>query len=79
MRTRKALSGAHKIDLADPNQVRLVRKHLGVSKNDLVRIVEKAGNLLAAVSKEVEPERAEILARPIIVPQCTLTSNQPQL
>jgi hypothetical protein len=36
-----------------------VRKRLGVSYSDLVRIAGKTGNSLAAINKEVELERAQ--------------------
>ena len=46
------------IDLSDPRQVRTLKRRLGVSAADLRRIVEKAGNSIAAITKEVELERA---------------------
>ena len=58
MRLRKLPVVRTKLDLADVRQVRLVRKRLGVSDSDLARIVAKTGNSLAAISKEVEFERA---------------------
>lgn len=62
MKIRKRHPLRTKIDLADPNQVRSVRKRLGVSDSDLIRLVGKLGNSLAAISKEVELERAQISA-----------------
>ena len=44
----------NKLDVADTQQVRLLKKRLGVSADDLLRTVEKVGNSIAAVSKEVE-------------------------
>jgi hypothetical protein len=45
------------IDLTDPRQVRTLKKRLGVSGADLHRIIEKAGNSIAAITKEVELEK----------------------
>ena len=46
------------LDLADEAQVRSVRKRLSISNDDLVRIVAKIGNSIAAISKEVQLEKA---------------------
>jgi uncharacterized protein DUF3606 len=45
------------INLSDPRQVRTIKKRLGISGPDLQRIVQKAGNSIAAISKEVELEK----------------------
>ena len=45
------------IDLSDPRQVRTLKRRLGVSGADLRRIIEKTGNSIAAVTKEVELEK----------------------
>jgi uncharacterized protein YjcR len=44
----------NKIDLTDPNQVRSWKRRLGVSTEDLQRIVEKVGDSISAVTKEIE-------------------------
>jgi hypothetical protein len=44
----------NKIDLANPTQVRILKRRLGVSDNDLRRTAEKVGNSIAAISKEME-------------------------
>jgi Protein of unknown function (DUF3606) len=59
MRHIKPPSIRNKIDLSDANQLRVMKKRLGVSDDDLRRIVEKVGNSIATVSKEVELERAD--------------------
>ena len=58
MRTRKPRPVRTTLDLADEAQVRLVRKRLGVTNDDLLRIAAKIGNSIAAISKEIEVERA---------------------
>ena len=42
----------NKIDLADPSQIRSLKRRLGISADDLQRVVE--GNSIAAVSKELQ-------------------------
>lgn len=44
----------NKIDLADPSQVRCLKKRLGISADDLQHAVGKVGNSIAAVSKELQ-------------------------
>jgi hypothetical protein len=46
------------IDLADSVQVKKLTKRLGISKDALFGVVEKCGNSIAGVSKEVEIKRA---------------------
>lgn len=53
------------LNLADAKQVRSVRRRLGISDADLIRIVNKIGNALAAISKEVEFERLSALEKSI--------------
>jgi hypothetical protein len=47
----------NKIDLADPSQIRILRRRLGISADDLQRIVANVGNSIAAVCKEIEPKK----------------------
>ncbi|WP_314963940.1 hypothetical protein [Bradyrhizobium cosmicum] len=44
------------LDLANTEQVKAVRKRLRISHADLVKIVDKIGNSLSAIEKEVELE-----------------------
>ena len=48
----------NKIDLADPSQIRSLKKRLGISADDLQRIAGKVGNSIAAVSKELQKEES---------------------
>jgi uncharacterized protein YjcR len=48
----------NKIDLTDPNQVRSWKRRLGVSTEDLQRIVEKVGDSISAVTKEIELKKS---------------------
>jgi hypothetical protein len=44
------------LDLANAGQVKSVRKRFRITHADLVRIVNKIGNSLSAIEKEVELE-----------------------
>ena len=57
MRCAKYPPIRNKIDLSDPGQVRAWKRRLGLSTSDLQRIVEKVGNSISAVTKEIELER----------------------
>jgi Protein of unknown function (DUF3606) len=55
------------IDLADPRQIRILRRRLGISADDLQRVAAKVGNSIAAVCKEIEPQKAIPLIEPMPV------------
>jgi hypothetical protein len=57
----------NKIDLADPNQIRILRRRLGISADDLQRVVAKVGNSIAAVCKEIEPQKPIPVIEPMPV------------
>jgi hypothetical protein len=48
----------NKINLAEPGQVRVWTRRIGISADVLRAVVEKVGNSVAAVTKEVELQRA---------------------
>ncbi|MGL3111170.1 MULTISPECIES: hypothetical protein [unclassified Bradyrhizobium] len=48
------------LDLANAVQVKSVRRRLRISNTDLVRIVDKIGNSLTAIEKEVEIEKLTV-------------------
>jgi Protein of unknown function (DUF3606) len=54
----------NKIDLADPSQVRAWTKRLGVSIEALKAVIDRVGNSVAAVAKEVELQQANRPAAP---------------
>jgi hypothetical protein len=58
MRRAKCPVIRNKIDLTDPNQVRAWKRRLGISTDDLQRVVEKVGESISAVNKVIELERA---------------------
>jgi hypothetical protein len=54
----------NKINPADPVQIRAWTRRLGVSADALLAVVARMGNSVAAVSKEVELQRANRQAPP---------------
>ena len=67
MRHAKPQPIRNKIDLADPSQIRVLKRRLGISADDLQRVVEKVGNSIAAVCKEIEPPKAIPVTEPMPV------------
>ena len=57
MQSEKAPAIRNKVDMLDAGQVRILKKRLGISEEDLIRIVEKVGDSIATISKEVEFEK----------------------
>jgi hypothetical protein len=57
MRHAKPQPSRNKIDLADPSQIRTLKKRLGISVDDLHGVIGKVGNSIAAISKEIELPR----------------------
>jgi hypothetical protein len=52
MHRRPFAGSRNKLDLGNPVQVRIVRKRLKISKEQLNNLVRKAGDSIAAVRKE---------------------------
>jgi len=67
MRHAKPQPIRNKIDLADPSQIRILRRRLGIFADDLQRAVAKVGNSIAAVCKEIEPQKAIRVTEPMPV------------
>jgi hypothetical protein len=57
MRHIRPLATRNKIDVADASQIRILKKRLGISSDDLHRVVAKVGNSIAAVTKEIECQK----------------------
>ena len=64
MRRIKPLATRNKIDVADASQIRILKRRLGVSSDDLHRVVAKVGNSIAAVTKEIELQKPLPLTAP---------------
>jgi uncharacterized protein DUF3606 len=59
----------NKIDFANPSQVRALSRRLRVPADELKAVVEKVGNSVSAVSKELELRRTP--QQPCAVPPIT--------
>ena len=64
----------NKINMADPAQLRAWTRRLRVPANELKAIVEKTGNSVAAVTKEVELQR--LSRQPCPVPPIAIPSER---
>jgi predicted RNA-binding protein YlqC (UPF0109 family) len=73
MRHAKPRTVRNKIDLADPGQTRSLKKRLGISADDLQRVVGKVGNSIAAVSKEVQKAAPATAAVPAQIESASLS------
>jgi len=63
MQRRSHGAARNKLDLSDRVQVRIVRKRLKVSEQQLAGLVQKAGSSIAAVRKEAGARRLLTLPR----------------
>ena len=66
----------NKINMADPAQLRAWTRRLRVPANELKAIVEKTGNSVAAVTKEVELQR--LSRQPCPVPSIPIPIERAQ-
>jgi hypothetical protein len=64
MRRIKPPTTRNKIDVADASQIRILKRRLGISSDDLHRLVAKVGNSIAAVTKEIESQKPLPVAAP---------------
>lgn len=69
MRCAKHPPIRNKIDSSDPGQVRAWKRRLGLSTSDLQRIIEKVGNSISAITKEIELERMPAESPPVADPE----------
>src|SRR4051794_36565315 len=51
MRRTRQLNARNRIDLQDADQIRSLKRRLGISNDDLHRLVAKVGNSISAVTK----------------------------
>jgi hypothetical protein len=70
MRRTKSQPIRNKLDMTDRQQVRVVKKRLQISEEELTRVVSKIGNSISAISKEVALQRARRLPDPPQLPAC---------
>ena len=65
----------NKLDLSDRVQVRLIRKRLRLSDAQLAEIVDRIGNSIAAISKEVATQRASRPPEPVATPPAAVIAS----
>ena len=58
--TRRPSPDRSKIAMDDDLEAKYWTKHLGITRTDLARVVEKVGNSAAAVQKQLEVEKATV-------------------
>jgi hypothetical protein len=58
----------NKVDLSDPAQMRAWSRRLGITTDELRRMVGKVGNSNAAISKEIELRKAPSPLKPSSLP-----------
>ena len=61
MHSERPQAQRNKIDLRDAVQVRIIKRRLKISDEELRQAVEKVGESIAAVSKEVAASKAPAL------------------
>lgn len=85
MHRRPFAGSRNKLDLGNRVQVRIVRKRLKISEEQLNNLVRKAGNSIAAVRKEASSRhllklpQADLSPPVVIAQQETTTETQPAL
>jgi hypothetical protein len=67
----------NKIDMTDRAQVRAWNRRLGISADSLKAVVDKVGNSVAAVTKEVELQRADLRTSPVAPIQSPPAEGEP--
>jgi hypothetical protein len=65
----------NKLDLDDPRQVRLLKKRLQLSEQELHGIVGKLGNSISAISKEAAAQRASRVPEALDVPPAAVIAS----
>jgi len=58
----------NRVDMADRVQVRVIKRRLGLSEPQLNQLVDRVGNSIAAISKEVALRKAAQLSPPRDLP-----------
>ena len=64
----------NQVDMADRVQVRVIKRRLHLSEPELNKLVDRVGNSIAAISKEVALRRAVQLGPPRDVPAAAIVA-----
>ncbi|MGJ5118662.1 DUF3606 domain-containing protein [Bradyrhizobium oligotrophicum] len=81
MRRPKIQPSRNKLDMADQAQVRVVTKRLKMSPGELAEMVERIGNSIAAITKEVGQQRAAKASAPegAVIASVTVTETKAEV
>jgi len=81
MRRPKIQPPRNKLDMTDQAQVRVVTKRLKLSPTELAEIVERIGNSITAITKEVAQQRAakQSAAAGTVIASVTVTETKAEL
>jgi len=80
MRRPKIQPTRNKLDMTDHVQVRIVTKRLKLSEAELTQMVGRIGNSIAALSKEVERQRAaKLVPSGAVIASVTVTETTAEL
>jgi hypothetical protein len=75
MRRPKIQTIRNKVDLTDRVQVRVVTKRLGVSQAELTDLVDRIGNSISAIAKEVHLQKARKVLAPVQIPPASVIAS----
>ncbi len=80
MRRPKIQPSRNKLDMTDQAQVRVVTKRLKMSPGELTEMVERIGNSIAAITKEVAQQRAAKAApQGAVIASVTVTETKAEV
>jgi hypothetical protein len=64
----------NRVDMADKVQVRVIKRRLRLSEHELNKVVDRVGNSIAAISKEVALKKAVQLNPPRDLPSAAIVA-----
>jgi Protein of unknown function (DUF3606) len=75
MRRAKHRHFRNRVDMADKVQVRVIKRRLRLSEPELNKVVDRVGNSIAAISKEVALRKAVQLNPPRDLPPSAIVAG----
>jgi hypothetical protein len=74
MRSVKHRQHRNRVDMADRVQVRVIKRRLHLSESELNKLVDRVGNSIAVLSKEVALRKAAQLSPPRDLPPVAIAA-----
>ncbi len=74
MRSVKHRQHRNRVDMADRVQVRVIKRRLHLSESELNKLVDRVGNSIAVLSKEVALRKAAQLSPPRNLPPVAIAA-----